>query len=118
MALCLTARTGACTTGCERPALVRSMDTDIAKVDIDMFFSHVLWERDFKNTCYRYDDVLSSAALFLVLHDRCDPSDPHWCARAVNIAAFILVILVPKAATVIHNGQSTATYSNKMTTHV
>ena len=94
------------------------MDTDILKVDIDMFFSHVthvLWERDFKNTCYRYDDVLSSAALFLVLHDRCDPSDPHWCARAVSIAAFILV---PKAATVIRNGQSTATYSNKMTTHV
>ena len=62
-----------------------------------------------------YDDVLSPVALLLVLHDRCDPSDPHWCARAVRIDAFILA---PKAATAIHNGQSTATYSNTMTTHV
>jgi len=68
-----------------------------------------------KNTCYRYDDVLSPVALLLVLHDRCDPSDPHWCARAVRIDAFILA---PKAATAIRNGQSTATYSNTMTTHV
>ena len=92
------------------------MGTDIARVDIDIdFFSACAKGKRFLNTCYRYDDVLSSAALFLVLHDRCDPSDPHWCSRAVSIAAFILV---PKAATVIHNGQSTATYSNKRTTHV
>ena len=40
------------------------MDAGIARADIAVFFfSDVLWERDFKNTCYRYDDVLSSAAL-------------------------------------------------------
>ena len=50
MALCLTARTGACTTGCERPALVRSMDTDIAKVDIDMFFFRMCYGKEILKT--------------------------------------------------------------------